>query len=98
MAVLADAWSVAIAGVNVAVPQPGLDHPAPFPAAYSSNIYVGGFPFGDWRIGFGEAVSAGDAGTVRFKPTATPGSYQTILSDSSRLERSAFGFTHILRV
>jgi hypothetical protein len=84
-AVLADAWSVAIAGVNVAVP-PGLDHPASFPAVYSSNIYVGGFPFGDWRIGFGEAVSVGDAETVRFKPTATPGGYQAILSDSSRVE------------
>ena len=85
-AVLADSWSVTIAGVNVAVPQPGLDHPAPFPAVYSSNIYVGGFPFGDWRIGFGGVVSVGEAETLRFQPTATPGGYQTILSDSSRIE------------
>jgi hypothetical protein len=82
-AVAADAWSVAIAGVNVAIPQPGQNHPAPFPAVYSSNIYVGGFPFGDWRIGFGEG---GEAGIVRFRPTTIPGSFQTILSDSSRIE------------
>ena len=82
----AETWHVAIAGTDVAVPQAGQNHPAPFPAAYSSNIFVGGFPFGDRRIGFGETQAGGDAEIERFVPAAVPGSYQAVLRDRTHVE------------
>src|SRR5579863_6810942 len=46
---------VIVAGVDLTKPQPGVDHAVPFVAAYSKNIYVGGFAF------YGATVSFGDA-------------------------------------
>ena len=70
----------------MAVPQAGQNHAAPFPAAYSSNIFVDGFPFGDRRIGFGDTRAGGDTEIERFAPAAVPGSYQAVLPDRTRVE------------
>jgi hypothetical protein len=87
-AAYADTWSVAIDGVNVAVAQPGQNHPAPFPASYSHNIFVAGFPFGDRRIDFGNAGIDGNSDVAHFIQTAGADSFQTTLPDRSRIEIS----------
>jgi hypothetical protein len=84
-AAFADTWSVTKDGVNVAVAQPGQNHPAPFPASYSHNIFVAGFPFGDWRIDFGKANIDGNHGVAHFIQTSGAGSFQTTLPDRSRI-------------
>jgi hypothetical protein len=53
---------VTIDGVEVSQPRPGSTHAAPFDAAYSSNILVGGFPFTEWQVTFDAA--AGPTSTV----------------------------------
>lgn len=87
-AAFADTWSVAIDGVNVAVAQPGQNHPAPFPASYSHNIFVGGFPFGDFRIDFGNAGAEGNREVAHFMQISGANSFQTTLPDRSRIEIS----------
>jgi hypothetical protein len=74
--------------VNVAVAQPGQNHPAPFPASYSHNIFVAGFPFGDWRIDFGQAGIDGNYDAAHFIQTSGTDSFQTTLPDRSRIEIS----------
>jgi hypothetical protein len=64
----AQTWHVRIAGTDVAVPQPGQNHPAPFPAAYSSNIFVGGFPYGERRVSFNAVGSGEDVKVERSTP------------------------------
>jgi hypothetical protein len=61
--------SVTIAGIDVSKPQNGEDHPAPFPTAYSRNIYVGGFPFAAIDVGFGTPA----ADRLTFNPTGETG-------------------------
>jgi hypothetical protein len=86
-ATFADTWSVAIDGVNVAVAQPGQNHPAPFPASYSHSIFVAGFPFGDWRIDFGKSDIGADHNVIHIQTSGTD-SFQTTLPDRSRIEIS----------
>jgi hypothetical protein len=45
---------VLVDGVDVSKPRPGLNFEAPFEAAYSHNILLGGFPYGEWQATFGE--------------------------------------------
>jgi len=49
-AALAAKASVTLDGIEVSQAQPGASFPAPFEAAYSSNIIVSGFPFVTWRL------------------------------------------------
>jgi len=85
----AQTWHVMIAGTDVAEPQPGQNHPVPFPAAYSSNIFVGGFPYGDRRVSF-EAARRGEGGEIeRFAFAGTPGTYRADLSNGTSIELEA---------
>jgi len=82
----ARSWRVAIAGADVAVPQPGQNRPAPFPAAYSHNIFVGRFPFGDEVATFNGARPGEEKDGVRFAPAGASGDYSAVLPDGSRVE------------
>jgi hypothetical protein len=66
--------SVAIDGVDVSKPRNGYSFPAPFPTAYSSNIYVGGLPFGALDVSFKDAGHPG--AVANFKPGAEPGVFE----------------------
>jgi hypothetical protein len=81
-------WQVTIAGVDVARSQPGRDRPVPFPAAYSSNIFVAGFPFVDRQVTFDAAVPVAQ-NVARFAPAGSPGSFAAKLADGSQLELAA---------
>jgi len=73
-AAYASKYVVAIDGVDVSKPQNGNNFAAPFPAAYSSNIYVGGLPFGALDVSFEGTVRAGPV--ANFKPAAQPGVFE----------------------
>jgi len=76
---------VTIAGADVARLPPGQDNPAPFAAAYSANIFVGGFPFIGLDVGFdGSAETSSRA--ARFEPTGTPGVYEAAPSNIGRIK------------
>lgn len=60
---LSRAARVTIGGVDVTQPRPEANFVAPFAAAYSSNIMVGGFPFGDREATFGDLSSINSAAT-----------------------------------
>ncbi|MGA2792383.1 MAG: hypothetical protein ABSE69_02450 [Roseiarcus sp.] len=79
-------WRVAIAGADVAVAQPGQNRPAPFPAAYSHNIFHGRFPFGDEVASFDGARPGEGKDVVRFAPAGAPGDYSAVLPDGTRVE------------
>jgi hypothetical protein len=49
---LARTARVTISGEEISQPRPGASFSAPFAAAYSRNILVGGFPFADRRLTF----------------------------------------------
>jgi hypothetical protein len=85
----AKAWHVTIAGTDVAVPQPGQNHPAPLPAAYSANIFVAGFPFGNEGADFGDGGSGGEGNKVRFAAAKEAGAWLAPLPDASRIELAA---------
>jgi hypothetical protein len=82
----ARAWQVVIAGNDVATQQRGQSRAAPFPAAYSSNIFVGRFPFVDWLVSFDMAHSGDDKDRARFVSTGMSGNYLTDLRDGTRVE------------
>jgi hypothetical protein len=54
MGALSETAKVLVDGVDVSKPRPGLTFEAPFEAAYSHNILLGGFPYGEWKATFGE--------------------------------------------
>jgi hypothetical protein len=85
----AQQWHVNIDGADVARPQPGPNsRAAPFPAVYSSNILVGGFPFGERRVVFGtDRPDRGD--TERFVPGGEPGRFIAALTDGTKIELTA---------
>lgn len=60
---LSETAKVLVDGVDVSKPRPGLAFEAPFEGAYSHNILLGGFPYGDWQATFGE----GSASLPRFR-------------------------------
>ncbi len=73
-AAYASGWSVTIDGIDVSKPQNGHNFPAPFPAAYSRNIYVGGLRFGEIDVSFADADQSGTA--LNFASAAQPGVYE----------------------
>jgi hypothetical protein len=75
---------VTIDGVDVAKLPPGESYPAPFAAAYSSNIFVGGFLFIGMDVSFDDRTETTPWG-ARFAPTATPGIYEATPPYSGRV-------------
>jgi len=75
---------VTIDGVDVAKLPPGETHPPPFAAAYSSNIFVGGFLFVGLDVSF-EDRPATPGFIARFAPTTTPGNYEATPPHSGRV-------------
>lgn len=73
-----------IAGVDGAKLPPGETYPAPFAAAYSSNIFVGGFLFISMDMSFDDRTETPGLG-ARFAPTATPGVYEAAPTYSGRV-------------
>ena len=51
---LSETAKVLVDGVDVSKSRPGFNFEAPFEAAYSHNILLGGFPYGEWQATFGE--------------------------------------------
>ena len=66
---------VTINGTDVAKPQPGQTFPTPFAAAYSNNIFVGGFPFMGLDVSFDGRAETPSLG-AHFVPTGTPNVYE----------------------
>ena len=83
--VFAQLRHVTIAGVDVAYPQPGENHPIPWPATYSSNIYVAVFPFEERHAAFGAGGSV-EADVVRFSAADPDGVAVADLVDHTKLE------------
>lgn len=77
---------VTIAGLDVAIPQPGQNHPVPFSAAYSKNIFVSGFAFGERRVDFADDSAGAETDALRFAPSAQRGVYVAARPDNSRVE------------
>jgi hypothetical protein len=82
----AQTWHVMIAGIDASIPQSGQNRSAPFPAAYSSNIFVGLFPFGDRSASFEDARPGEEKGVMHFTPTAVVGVYSATRPDRTRIE------------
>ncbi len=82
----AQTWHVTIAGTDATKPQPGESRPTPFPAAYSSNIFVAYFPFGDQRVSFVPAGAGEERSVAHFIPDAAPGGYVARQPDGSSVE------------
>ena len=73
------------AGADRAHPQPGQNHPAPWPAAYSSNIFVAIFPFAERSFLF-RAEGAPQQGVIRFSLAASQDVAVADLADGTQLE------------
>jgi hypothetical protein len=73
------------AGADRAHPQPGQNHPAPWPAAYSSNILVAVFPFAERGFLF-RAGGPPEQGVIRFSAAASQGVAVADLADGTQLE------------
>jgi len=79
---------VTIGGADVAKLPPGQSYPLPFAAAYSSNIFVGGFPFIGLDLNFDGNAQTPSRG-MRFVPTTTPGGYEAAAPNIGRVDLSA---------
>jgi len=75
---------VTINGTDVAKPQPGQTFPAPFAAAYSNNIFVGGFPFMGLDVSFDGRAETPSLG-AHFVPTGTPNVYEAAPPHTGRI-------------
>jgi hypothetical protein len=82
----AQTWHVTIAGTEATKPQPGVNHPTPFPAAYSSNIFVGLFPFGIQHVSFADVRPGEEKDVAHFTPSGEIGTYSATRLDGSRVE------------
>jgi hypothetical protein len=82
----AQSWFVTIAGTDATKPQPGESRPTPFPAAYSSNIFVGLFPFGIQSVSFADVRPGEARAVVHFTPGGEIGTYSATRLDGSRIE------------
>ncbi|MGZ5900554.1 MAG: hypothetical protein ACXWK3_12500 [Reyranella sp.] len=87
-AALSQRARVTIDGIEVSQPRPGAEYAAPFEAAYSSNILVGGFPFTDWRMTFDPTASSTPA-VPRFVNAA--GRWAATLANHTTIELDAAG-------
>jgi hypothetical protein len=79
---------VTIAGVDVSQPRPEADYVAPFNSSYSSNIMVGGFPFGDREATFGDLLNTNSAAT---QFTRKEDSWVATRADRTTVELKATG-------
>lgn len=79
---------VTVASVDMTKPQPGMERPIPFVAAYSRNIYSGGFPFYGAAVSFEEAAPALGP-VISFHPA--PGSSDYESGDGRRLVATGEG-------
>jgi hypothetical protein len=66
---------VRVADVDVTKPQAGVERPIPFVAAYSRNIYTGGFPFYDAAVSFEEATHPSGP-VISFHPASGSSDYE----------------------
>lgn len=82
----AQTWHATIADTDASVPQPGQNRPTPFPAAYSSNIFVGYFPFDDLHVSFTDARPGEEKGVAHFTPTGVMGTYSAARPDGTSVE------------
>jgi hypothetical protein len=82
--VFAQSSHVMIAGIDASIPQAGRS--APFPAAYSSNILIGLFPFGERRTSFEAAGPDQEKGVMHFTPTGVAGVYSATRPDRTSVE------------
>jgi hypothetical protein len=73
---------VRVASVDMTKPQAGMERPIPFVAAYSRNVYTGGFPFSGAAVSFEEAARPPDP-VISFHPTSGSSDYEG--SDGQRL-------------
>lgn len=89
MAARTSAARVIVAGVDLTKPQPGVDHAVPFVAAYSKNIYVGGFAFYGATVSFGDATSSPSGPVIGFRQISASNDYES--SDGQRLVTAADG-------
>lgn len=83
--VFASDWHVSIAGVEVARAQGGPNPRAPYPAAYSRNIFVGGFQFADRVISF-DGNDPNEKGVLRFVQTTGSDTFVSTLRDGTQVE------------
>ena len=67
---------VRIAGVDMTKPQAGVERPIPFVAAYSRNIYSGGFPFYGTAVSFEEAAAPPTGPAISFHPASGSSDYE----------------------
>ena len=83
--VFASDWHVSLAGADVARAPSSPNPRAPHPAAYSSNIFVGGFPFSDRAISF-DGSDPSENGVLRFVQTSGSDRFVATLRDGTRVE------------
>ena len=79
---------VRVVGVDMTKPQAGVERPIPFVAAYSRNIYSGGFPFYGATVSFEEAAPP-PGPVIRFHPASGSSDYEG--SDGQRLVTTGEG-------
>ena len=79
---------VRVASVDMTKPQAGAERPIPFVAAYSRNIYTGGFPFYGAAVSFDEAARPPGA-VISFHPASGSSDYEG--SDGQRLLTTSEG-------
>ena len=77
-----------IGGVEVSQPRPEANFAAPFTAAYSNNIMVGGFAFGDWEATFDD-TSTSNSAVPRF--TRMGDNWVATRADGTTVELEATG-------
>jgi hypothetical protein len=77
--------SVMRAGIDLSRPHPPENHFAPWPAAYSRNIFVAIFPFEERRVAFG-ARGPAEPNLARFVEVDTSGVLVAHLADGTKLE------------
>jgi hypothetical protein len=79
---------VRVAGVDMTKPQAGMERPIPFVAAYSRNIYTGGFPFYGAAVSFEEAARS-PGPVISFHPASGSSDYES--RDGQRLVTTGEG-------
>lgn len=77
---------VTVAGVDMVKPQPGIERPIPFVAAYSRNVYSAGFPFYGAAVSFEEGAPAP---VISFHAAPGSGDYES--RDGRRLVATGEG-------
>jgi hypothetical protein len=82
---IAETRSVVRAGLDRVHPTSEDNHLVPWPAAYSSNIFVASLPYAERRATF-DSDAASDPGVINFSSTAAEGASVARLPDGSQIE------------